>query len=182
MELNVWQVFLVAVALGADAFSVALGIGSGKAFRGQSFRLGFHFGLFQFLMPLIGFFIGSNVGGFVEQWDHWIASGILVVIGMHMIKEAIWSEAEDDSIDRSRGWNLVSLSVATSIDALAVGIALGMTGISPWWPSLLIGLVAGVMTLAGLNLGRRLRKIFGQIVEVIGGILLFFIAAKMFVM
>lgn len=181
MTFDFWQVLFIAFALGCDAFSVALGIGSGKKFKGQAFRLGFHFGLFQFLMPVIGFFIGDYIGEMVQAWDHWIASGILSFIGIHMIKEALWPDADEDvEVDRSRGWVLVSLSVATSIDALAIGLALGVMQVSPWWPSVLIGVVAAVMTVTGLFLGRSLRKVFGQIVEVAGGILLLFVAAKFF--
>ncbi|MBD3266446.1 manganese efflux pump [bacterium] len=178
------NILIVSVALGADAFSVALGIGGGKAFRGQSFRLGFHFGLFQFLMPLIGFWVGRNLEGVIGRWNEWIAFAILLGIGLHMILDAMGNEEQEqnDGIDRSRGWYLVSLSLATSMDALAVGVALGMADVEPWWPSLLIGVVAGIMALIGLHLGRKLRRLFGQIIEILGGSILIFIAAKMFLL
>lgn len=183
MTFGFWQVFFIAFALGCDAFSVSLGIGSGKKFKGQAFRLGFHFGLFQFMMPVIGFFIGDYIGDIVQAWDHWIASGILLFIGIHMLKEAIWPDKEEQvEFDRSRGWVLVSLAVATSIDALAVGLALGVMQVSPWWPSALIGIVATIMSVTGLFLGRILRKVFGQVIEIAGGILLIFVAAKFFFM
>lgn len=178
------DIVIIAVALGADAFSVALGIGGGKTFRGQSFRLGFHFGLFQFMMPLIGFFVGKNVGGIVEKWNQWIAFAILLGIGLHMIFDAMGKQEheQEQGIDRSRGWYLVSLSLATSMDALAVGGALGMTNAEPWWPSVFIGAVAGIMTLIGLHLGRIIRRHVGQIIEIIGGLVLILIAAKMFLL
>ena len=100
-----------------------------------------------------------------------------------MLKEAIWPDKEEQvEFDRSRGWVLVSLAVATSIDALAVGLALGVMQVSPWWPSALIGIVATIMSVTGLFLGRILRKVFGQVIEIAGGILLIFVAAKFFFM
>ena len=175
-----YSIVMIAFALGCDAFSVALSIGAGEHFRGQTFRLGWHFGLFQMLMALVGCGIGYVALEWIQAWDHWIASGILFVISLHTIKESIWPDARDVSIDLSRGWYLVTLSLATSIDALAVGIAFGVMEVLPWLPSLVIGLFAGVMTLAGLYLGRKLRAVYGRIVEFGGSILLMIIAVKIF--
>ncbi|RJP19659.1 MAG: manganese efflux pump [Candidatus Omnitrophota bacterium] len=175
---NLWYILAIAVALGTDAFSVALGVGSGKRYKGQKFRLGFHFGLFQGLMPLIGWCIGSIAVEWVHQWDHWLASSVLFVVALHTFYEAIWPETMERERDLSRGWFLVSLSVATSIDALAVGLVFGVLAISPILPALLIGLVAGGMTLTGLFLGRYLRACYGRIVGVLGGVLLLFVSFK----
>lgn len=171
---------LIAVALGTDAFSVALGIGAGKRFHGQSFRLGFHFGLFQTLMPLIGWTIGKAAIDWVRSWDHWLASGVVLVVAIHILVQAASPDRREHEKDLSRGWYLVSLSVATSMDALAIGLVFGVLGVAPWWPSLMIGCVAGGMTLIGLFLGRYLRALYGRAVEIAGGILLLFVAAKLF--
>lgn len=151
------QLLLVAIALAIDAFavSVAAGLHLGRASLRQSFRLSFHFGLFQALMPILGWLAGGPIRPLVEAWDHWVAFGLLALVGGNMIKDVLWPP--DDSHDRAdptRGWRLVVLSVATSIDALAVGLSLAMVGISVWEPALVIGLVAGVATLVGLHLGR----------------------------
>lgn len=170
---------VIAAALGGDAFSVALGIGAGKRHDGQTFRLSFHFGLFQFLMPVIGWAIGQTAVDWVRQWDHWIAFGVLAAVALHALYEAISPEEHDDQCrDLSRGWCLVSLSIATSIDALAVGLVFGVMDIQPWLPCVIIGLVAGAMTFTGLFLGRYLRNTYGKVIEIAGGVLLLFIAFR----
>lgn len=178
--MSTWQIFILAIALGCDAFSVALCVGSHKRFPGQKFRLGFHFGLFQMLMFLIGFGVGCAVVDWVRTFDHWIASILVGMVAFHMLIEALNGDEGTDDIDYSRSWYLVSLSVATSIDALAVGFALGLTGIPPFTSSLIIGITAGVMAVCGVALGRRLRSKIGRFAELGGGIVLFLIAIKLF--
>ncbi len=175
---SIWSILLIAIALGADAFSVAFAVGTGKRYKGQKFRLGFHFGLFQFLMPLIGWCIGSLAVEWVQKWDHWLAFGVLFFVALHNLYDSILSDDKEITRDLTRGWFLVSLSIATSVDALAVGLVFGVLEIHPLLPSLLIGIVAGTMTLTGLFLGRFLRASFGRIVGAAGGILLLFLAFK----
>jgi putative Mn2+ efflux pump MntP len=177
---NVWYILAIAVALGADAFSVSLGIGANKPYRGQAFRLGFHFGLFQFFMPLIGCAIGQATVSWIHQYDHWLAAGVIGCIGLRMLWGSLQKEEKKEERDLSRGWFLVSLCVATSIDALAVGLVFGVVKMSPWWPSVVIGCVASTMSLVGLFLGRYLRAVFGKVIEVAGGLLLLFVAVKLF--
>ncbi len=97
-----------------------------------------------------------------------------------MLVEAFKKEEEEEEIDYTRGWYLVTLSLATSIDALAIGFAFGLMNISPWMAGMIIGLVAGIMTLTGLQLGRRLRSKLGKMAEIGGGIILLLIAIKLF--
>lgn len=177
---NWWYIFAIAIALGSDAFSVSLGIGANKPYPGQAFRLGFHFGLFQFFMPLIGCAIGQATVSWVHQYDHWLAAGVIGFIALRMLWESLQTEQQRPDRDLSRGWYLVSLCVATSIDALAVGLVFGVVKVSPWWPCVIIGIVASAMTLGGLFLGRHLRAVFGKVVEIAGGILLLFVAIKLF--
>jgi len=178
--ISLWEILVVAFALGGDAFSVCLVIGSNKRFKGQAFRLGFHFALFQSMMTLIGWYAGRPFVHWAQSWDHWLASGIVFVIAAHMLYEAIWPDEKKTEIDRSRGWFLVTLSLATSIDALAMGLAFSVLNVSPWNPSLVIGLVAGAMSLTGLYLGRTLRASIGQSIEIAGGLFLLLIAGKLF--
>ena len=176
--------FGIAVALAMDAFAVALGTGMNLAtLTGRHlFRLGFHFGLFQALMPIIGWLAGIGFQQQIAAWDHWIAFGLLAFVGGHMLWEA-WSEdhEEKDSKDPTRGLSLVILSVATSIDALAVGFSLSVLGVSIWTPALVIGLIAGVLTVIGMLIGRRAGNHWGPRVEIFGGLILIGIGLKILV-
>jgi len=171
----------MAVALAVDAFAVALAAGLRlERLTGRHlFRLGFHFGLFQAFMPVLGWFAGFTVQRWISAADHWIAFGLLVFVGGKMIIEAFHEGDETSSpSDPTRGLSLVTLSVATSIDALAVGLSLGMLGLTIWFPSLVIGLVAGTLTVAGMLLGRRVAGIWGKRMEVFGGVVLCAIGVK----
>lgn len=165
----------IAVALAMDAFAVALAAGlTLDEMNGRHlFRLGWHFGLFQAMMPVFGWLAGMTVQHHIAAYDHWIAFGLLSFVGGKMIYEALFAMPDEvRSSDPTRGWSLVMLSVATSIDALAVGLTLAMLGVSIWMPALIIGLVAGVLTVAGMLLGRRIGGIWGKRVEVLGGLVL----------
>jgi putative Mn2+ efflux pump MntP len=173
---NLLSILAVAVALGADAFSVSVGVAG--PFRGQNFRIAWHFGLFQAFMPLIGWFLGTGMNRWVGRWDHWVAFFLLAGVGAHMLWEAIGAGEKKADTDRSRRWSLVILSLAVSIDALAVGVVFGVREVSPWWPCLLIGVTTGIMSLVGLYLGRRAKARFGRPAEVLGGIVLIGLAVK----
>jgi len=170
---------LVAVALGIDAFAVSLSAGAYlvKANARQTFRLAFHFGLFQFMMPILGWLAGASFADHMRQVDHWIAFGLLALIGGKMIIESF---AGDERIkkDVSRGWSLVALSVATSIDALAVGLSLSFIEVRIVFPAVLIGVVAGLMSLIGVRLGERVSGLFGARMELVGGVVLILIGVR----
>jgi putative Mn2+ efflux pump MntP len=174
-------IFGIAVALAMDAFAVALAAGAVIThLTGRHlFRFGFHFGLFQSLMPIIGWLVGMAVQKWISAYDHWIAFVLLAVVGGRMIREALDDDKEDKAVsDPTRGLTMVILSVATSIDALAVGLSLAMLNISVWLPAAVIGVVAGVLTVLGMLLGRRLGGNWGKRVEVCGGIVLCCIGVK----
>lgn len=179
-----WLTLLgIALALAMDAFAVALGAGmlldplTGR----HLFRLGFHFGLFQALMPILGWLAGRTVQHLISAYDHWIAFALLGFVGGKMLYEA-WHDAEEKSADDpTRGLSLVLLSLATSIDALAVGLSLALLGVSIWTPAAVIGLVAGVLTVVGMLLGRRIGALWGPRVEIAGGLVLIAIGVKIVV-
>ncbi|PLX74975.1 MAG: hypothetical protein C0615_08290 [Desulfuromonas sp.] len=174
----------IAVALAMDAFAVALGVGvSVSPLTGRHFfRLGFHFGLFQGLMPIIGWLAGRTVQAYIRDYDHWIAFALLLLVGGHMIYEAVQPEEnERESGDPTRGLSLVLLSIATSIDALAVGLTLGMLDVTVWFPAIVIGLVAGGFTVVGMLIGRKAGDRWGGRVEILGGIVLIAIGLKIVV-
>jgi putative Mn2+ efflux pump MntP len=169
-----------------DAFAVAIatGIVLGSVSGRQTFRLAFHFGLFQFLMPVIGYLAGMTVEGYIKGYDHWLAFALLGYIGGKMVYDGVWEDAEEgnDGKDPTRGVSLVVLSVATSIDALAVGVSLGvLRNREIVYPGIVIGVVACLFTAAGLHLGKRLGTVFGKRMEVVGGLVLIGIGAKILV-
>ncbi len=170
-------ILAVAVALAMDAFAVAVASGiSLKTVTGrQTFRLAWHFGLFQALMPVLGWLAGEAVTDFMRRFDHWAAFALLTFIGARMVVGAV--TGKDDGrhrVDPTRGGTMVMLSVATSLDALAVGLSLSLLHVSIWWPALVIGLVAGAFTTAGLHLGRVLSRAsrLGVVAECLGGLVL----------
>jgi putative Mn2+ efflux pump MntP len=176
------EILLVAAALAMDAFVVSMAVGLHLSGRGaitprQYFRLGFHFGFFQFLMPIFGWLAGTTVRVYIEAFDHWLAMGLLSYIGIKMIREAGRSE-EYSTKDPTRGMSLVVLSVATSIDALAMGLSLALLGIGIIYPSVIIGIVASLFTLVGLVLGRRIGLRWRGRVALVGGLILIGIGLK----
>jgi putative Mn2+ efflux pump MntP len=167
--------FGIALGLAMDAFSVAIGVsvGLGGTSRRQTFRLVWHFGLFQALMPIIGWAAGISVRPWIERWDHWMAFVLLGVVGGRMIYESVRSDDGGPTrTDPTRGWSLVVLSIATSIDALAVGLSFAALGVQVWTPAAVIGATAAAMTLLGALGGRALGARFGSRTAVVGGFVL----------
>ncbi len=171
---------LVAVALGCDAFAVGLAVGTRYGRARQVFRLSFHFGLFQFMMPLLGWWAGRCLRESASRWGPWIAAVLLVFIAVRMVIESSGEASpEDDTIDPTRGFRLIVLSVATSLDALGVGVGFGLLGERLLWAAVWIGLTAGVMTWSAMRLGHRLSQRFGRRMGIAGGIVLLLIAVKL---
>ena len=170
----------LAVGLAMDALAVALATGLvlGRPSPRHVLRLAFAFGLFQFVMPVVGWLAGRSVEAYIREVDHWIAFSLLAFVGGKMLWEARHDEPSRERADPTRGWSLVTLSVATSIDALAVGLTLAMLDVVIWVPSLVIGLVACCFTVIGLFLGTRAGKRWGKRVEVAGGAILIAIGLK----
>lgn len=166
----------LAIALAMDAFAVAIvtGLTLDPMTKRQVFRLSFHFGLFQGLMPLLGWLAGSAIYEHISAIDHWLAFGLLAFVGSRMLWGTLHRDQEPAPVTRdpTSGWSLVLLSVATSIDALAVGLSLALVGSTIVIPALVIGIVAAGFTVIGMVLGRRLGALWGQRVELLGGLLL----------
>ncbi len=175
--MNWYFVITIAFALAIDAFTVAVASATylGQMTARQKFRLSFHFGFFQFLMPLIGWLAGSTVVRYIEAYDHWIAFLILSAIGIKMIIDANHGEIHKFKNDITRGFSLLILSIATSIDALAVGFSIGIMKAQIMIPAVIIGIVASGMTLLGIRLGTFLSAQFGQRISIFGGIILILI-------
>ncbi len=174
------EILLIALGLAMDAFAVCLGAGTTQHIKGPRpvFRLAFHFGLFQALMPILGWLVGSTIIKWIAPVDHWIAFGLLAFVGVRMIRSGLDANGESHATDPSRGATLIMLSVATSIDAFAVGLSLAVLGVGIIFPSIIIGVVAGGMSLLGIFLGGRLGRKFGKRMEVIGGLILIAIGVR----
>jgi putative Mn2+ efflux pump MntP len=176
-----WEIFLIALGLAMDCFAVSLGIGtSGRVntFR-PAFRIIFHFGFFQGLMTFLGWLAGRTILNLIAGFDHWLVLLLLVFVGVRMIIES-FSKKEEEYADPSRGWFLVMLAIATSIDALAIGISLALLEVNTLVACLTIGVVSSALSLGGLLGGDFLGKRFGKRMELLGGIILIGIGLRVF--
>lgn len=181
--MSVVELLTIAVALAMDAFAVSLAAGATGSASGRraTFRLAFHFGLFQFLMPVIGWLAGSLFASRLEAVDHWIAFVLLGWIGVQMIRAGLDPDPDRRVGDPSRGWSLIALSIATSIDALAVGLSLALLQVRIWQVSVVIGLTAALFSVLGHRGGGRLGARLGRRAELLGGGLLVGIGLKILV-
>ncbi len=171
------------MGLAMDAFAVCIvaGMTLDTVTRRHTFRLAFHFGLFQFMMPILGWWAGHAVAEYIVDYDHWLAFGLLGCVGGRMLLEARGKETPVGKADPTRGWMLVTLSVATSIDALAVGLGMAFIGVSIWLPSVVIGLVAAALSVVGLRFGTRLGSQWGHRAEFAGGCILILIGTRILI-
>jgi len=174
------EILFIAIGLAMDAFAVSLAAAASGLAKGRraAFRLSFHFGLFQFMMPVIGWFLGSRVARYVSAYDHWVAFGLLAFVGVRMIRAGLKEGEQDYRTDPSRGMMLVTLSVATSIDAMAIGLSLAMVRVSIWYPCVMIGVVTATLSLVAIRLGTRLGTAFGRRMEIVGGVILLLIGIR----
>lgn len=169
------SILLIAIGLSADCFAVALGgsISMKTLSRLQIFRVSLAFGLFQALMPVLGWLAGQTLVKIIADYDHWVAFILLAIVGGRMIWESFRSEeSRSENADITKGVLLLTLSVATSIDALVVGLSFAFLEISIITASLTIGTVALVVTAIGFQLGRKLGSLIGRRAEALGGIVL----------
>ncbi len=175
------DIFIIALALAMDAAAVSLAAASaGHAKDGRAvFRLSFHFGLFQALMPLLGYFLGIGFVSHVQAFASWIALGLLLFVGGRMVVSGLDRSGETLGKDPSRGLTMVVLSLAVSIDAMAVGISFAMMGTDIWFPVLIIGLVTSALSWLAVCLGRFLGDALGKPMEIMGGLVLIGIGIRL---
>ncbi|TKB07647.1 manganese efflux pump MntP family protein [Desulforhopalus sp. IMCC35007] len=181
--MHIFTILGIAVALSMDAFAVAIatGVCLKQVSARQTFRLSWHFGLFQGLMPIIGWTIGSSIEEYVTTYAHWVAFIMLALVGSNMLREALQANDGEDACrqtkDSTKGMTMVMLSVATSIDALAVGLSMSMLQVSIAYPAMIIGIVAGAFTILGLHLGKNISKVawLSTWAEIVGGLVLWLI-------
>jgi putative Mn2+ efflux pump MntP len=179
--MSFWVILLIAIGLAMDCFAVSLGVGTSPIplSRRLVFRITYHFGLFQGGMTLIGWLAGSFVVSLIAPYDHWLAFALLGYVATKMIIEGLQPDGRHQYVrDPSRGKSLIMLSVATSIDALAIGLSFALLQVNIWLSSLTIGLASSGLSLAGLLIGNGLSQRFGKRVEILGGFVLLFIGLR----
>lgn len=176
------ELLIIAVGVSMDAFAVSIckGLSVRKVTGRQMFSAGLWFGGFQALMPLIGYFAGVHFASVVSSVDHWIAFILLGSIGGNMIKEALSGEEEEVNPDFSFR-TMLTMAVATSIDALAVGVSLAFLRVDIWSAVLMIGLVTGAFSMAGVRIGNVFGSRYKSPSELAGGIILIAMGVKILI-
>lgn len=175
-----WELLLLGVGLSMDAFAVSVckGLAMRKATLKAELTCGIWFGGFQALMPLVGFFLGTLFADAIQAFDHWVAFGLLALIGFNMLKEAFGDEEETADADMSVKTMFV-MAVATSIDALAVGISLAMAGdVNIFVAVALIGVTTFVLSAIGVAVGNIFGSRYEKKAEIAGGVILILLGIK----
>lgn len=181
--MNIATLIFLALGLSMDAFAAALSDGMTYRTIGKrrSLQIAFFFGFFQALMPVIGFFAGKIFSDFLQACDHWIALALLGGIGLNMIFEALNSEENAISEESISLQTLLLQSIATSIDAFAIGIGFAVMQINILNASLLIGIITLICSFIGVRIGKRLGMLLKQKAEICGGSILIIIGLKIFI-
>lgn len=178
--MDIITILLIALGLSMDAFAVAIAFGLSMQVLHirYALRIALFFGAFQALMPIIGYLTGLSVRGFLAGFDHWIAFVLLGFIGAKMIYESFALEADEKAMNPQDLILLFTLALATSIDALAVGISLSFLKIEILYPAVIIGGITFGMSFLGVIIGKRLGHLFEKKIEILGGLILIGIGCK----
>ena len=178
--MGVIEILLLGVSLSMDAFAVSIckGLSMKKINWKKAIIIGLYFGIFQALMPIIGYFLGSAFESFVTSIDHWIAFVLLALIGGNMIKEAFGREEKGNCNDNIDFKTMIVLAIATSIDALAVGITFAFLEVNLPLAVTLIGLTTFIISLIGVIIGNKFGSKYEKKSQIVGGIVLLFIGVK----
>ena len=177
------SIFLLGIAMSTDAFAAAVGKGAAmhKPRFPQALRAGVIFGTIEGLTPVVGWLLGLAAAKYITAWDHWIAFIVLGLLGLHMIHAGLKPESEAAAIDTTKHghgfWSLAATGLATSIDAMAVGVGLAFLEVNIGVVALVIGLTTLVMVTLGTMLGSILGSLAGKRAEIMGGFLLIAIGA-----
>ncbi len=177
--MGLWELFFIAVGLSMDAFAVSIckGLAAGRAKIKHMLICGAYFGAFQAVMPLIGYFLGAQFSRYIEAYDHWVAFALLVLIGGNMIREAL--SKEEEKADAAFNFkSMVVLAIATSVDALAVGVSFACLSVDIIPAVLFIGVITFVISAAGVKIGSIFGAKFRAKAELAGGVILVLIGVK----
>ncbi len=181
--MNLLELLLTAIGLAMDAFAVSIckGLGMHRMNYKQALVIGLYFGVFQALMPLLGWLLGTSFSRYIRAFDHWIAFVLLAFIGGKMLWDAFHESGEEktEAIDgKLNHKELFMLAIATSIDALAVGIAFACLEVSIWSSITIIGVVTLVISFLGVCIGHRFGNRFEKQATIVGGLVLVAIGVK----
>lgn len=178
--MSVFEIILISIGLAMDAFGVSIGKGLSMPVgeNGRKVTLAFLFGLFQFLMPVMGWLIGRQFIDVISEWDHWIIFGLLGYLGVAMIREGLSDDDEDDDKQFLGAWEMIMLSVATSLDAMAVGLTFAFLPINVWEASTMIGVITFGISLIGVYLGKFMGQFVVKYADILGGGVLILIGTK----
>ena len=171
------DILLISIGMAMDSFAVSVCkcLSIKKAGIPEGVKCGIYFGGFQALMPVIGYYLGRLFAELIVKIDHWIAFGLLLFIGLSMIKESRETEKVDDKMDVR---TMLILAVATSIDALSIGVTLAFVDVNIWVVVSSIGIVTFLFSLVGVLIGRRVGSMLGNRAKVIGGLILIYLGVK----
>ena len=181
IEMSFLELLFIAIGLSMDAFSVSIckGLTTKKFSWCMAIICALWFGGFQVLMPVIGYFLGAQFEDFIDSYAHWIAFGLLFLVGANMIREAVWDEKEEDKESNSLDLKtMFFLAIATSIDALAVGVSFACIQVNLWSSVLVIGLTTFVFSVLGVKIGNVFGSKYEKSAGIIGGIILILIGLK----
>lgn len=179
--MSILEILLIGIGLSMDAFAVSIckGLSVKKVKWQQLLCVGAYFGIFQALMPMLGYFLGTTFASLIDQFDHWVAFILLAIIGINMIREALSKhDDEDEANDDFSVKTMLLLAVATSIDALAVGVTFALEQTNIYLAAGLIGLTTFVLSPIGLLVGNRFGLRYKSKAELTGGIVLILIGLK----
>ena len=176
--MSLTELFLLAVGLSMDAFAVAIckGLSMAKMSWKKAAVIGLYFGGFQAAMPLIGYFLGSRFQHLITNFDHWIAFGLLLIIGINMLREAFGKEEKESSSFDFK--TMITLAVATSIDALAVGVTFAFLDVSILPAVGFIGTITFALSCVGLFVGNIFGSRYKKGAEISGGVILILMGIK----
>lgn len=180
--MSILEIVLISIGLGMDAFAVAVckGLAMKKMNWKKAFIIAIYFGVFQALMPFIGYELGINFKNAIQSIDHWIAFILLSSIGINMIREALKKD-DDDVNDDVSVKTMIVLALATSIDALAVGVTFAFLEVQIAIPIIMIGVITFVMSFAGVKIGNYFKDKFKDKAEILGGIILIAMGIKILI-
>ena len=176
--MNIFEIIIISIGLAMDAFAISLckGLSLKKVSYKKSLIVGLYFGIFQAIMPLIGYFCAYNFIDIIEKYDHWITFFLLIIIGTKMIKDSI---LKDDILDDDLNIKkMIPLSLATSIDALAIGISFSFLKVNIISSIILIGIITFVLSFIGMSIGIKIKNKYQNKALILGGFLLIVMGFK----
>ncbi|KQN49581.1 hypothetical protein BS639_14205 [Rouxiella silvae] len=183
--MNIYAILILAFGMSMDAFAAAIGKGATlhRPPLKEALRTGLIFGVIEAITPIIGWGIGLAASQFVMAWDHWVAFGLLLILGIRMIHEGVKKDkAEEAEVQNRHGfWLLVTTAIATSLDAMAVGVGLAFLQVNILVMALTIGAATTIMATTGMLLGRFLGAAIGKWAEILGGVVLIGIGSSILI-